>query len=380
MWYPSTLDPSTATTFPFNGTDTVYSITVSNVTASGTQSFSYNVTLFDPATTGPDYSPLLISGPSQPSVNAANAYSCTTASNPNTTGYQWVASQMTNGNLVDNALNGLINFTISPSPIYSVIVAPPTGSGKCFHLCHTNPVPQLLQLNELLFPSNSTTISFKSLLGYASSDEVARVQISTDGGSTWHDLFTEAGSNGVGESSFTPHTLSLTNYAGENAQLRFNYDFSTGNYFPQTNAYVGWCLENIVVTNSQQLLSQVTNSTSSTNFIFTPTRTGNYLLQTCGVIFNGFPTDFGVAKSVTAVVGPTIITLNSLTINGSQMKIKFALVSGTASSFHLLQTSQLGSAWATNGSAVLATNVPGSSYQFTTTNGPAMRFYRVVTP
>jgi hypothetical protein len=40
----------------------------------------------------------------------------------------------------------------------------------------------------------------------------------------------------------------------------------------------------------------------------------------------------------------------------------------------------LGSAWATNGTAMLTTNVLGSAYQFTTTNGPATRFYRVVTP
>jgi hypothetical protein len=381
VWYPSSVNPSTATAFPFGGTDTVYSVTVSNVvTSAGTKSFTYNVTLFDPATTGPGYSPLLISGTSQPSVNVANAYGCTPATNPNTTGYQWVASQMTNGNLVDNALNGLTNFTISPAPGYSIVTAPPTGSGECFHLCHVNPVPQLLQLNELLFPSSSTTISFKSLLGYASSDEVARVQISTDGGGTWQDLFTEAGSNGAGESSFTQHTLSLANYAGESAQLRFDYDFSTGSYYPQTNSYVGWCLENIIVTNSQQLLSQITNSTSSTNFVFTPAQTGNYLLQARGVIFNQFSTDFGVAKSVTAVVGQPIIMMNSLVLSGSQTKINFTLVSGSASSFHLLQSGQPGAAWATNGSAKLTTNVPGSSYQFTTTNGPAMRFYRVVTP
>ena len=381
VWYPSSLNPSTATTFPFGGTDTVYSVTISNVaTSSGTKTFSYNVTVFDPATTGTDYVALVISGPNQPSINASNPYSCTPAANPNTTGYQWLTAQATNGNLVDLATNGLANFTISPTPVYPVTTNPPVGSGKCFHLCHTNPVPQLLQLAELLYPSNSTTLSFSSLLGYATSDEVARVQVSTDEGATWQDIYTEAGSNGEGETSFTQHTLSLANYTGTRTLVRFDYDFLSGGYFYEISPDVGWCLEDIVVTNSQQLVNQATNSTSSTDFVFTPTQTGNFLLQARGVIFDDFPIDLGTAKPVAAVAGQTIITVNSLAFSGSQVTIKFALASGSATGFHLLQASQPGGVWTTNTSAVLTTNIPGSSFQFTAASSGAARFYRVVTP
>lgn len=381
VWYPTNLNPATATAFPFGGADTVYAVTVNNVTTPvGKKNFSYNVTLFDPATTGADYSPLVISGPSQPSVNASNLYTCTPAANPSVTGYQWLTAQAPDGSLTDNALNGLTNFTISPAPLYSVITTPPVGSGNCFHLCHTNPVPQLLQLKEIMFPSNSATLSFKSLLGYATSSEVARVQVSTDGGANWQDIYTQAGTGGAGESSFTQHNLPLSSFAGKDTLLRFNYDFSSGSYYYETSANVGWCLENIVVTNVQQLVNQTTNATASTNFVFTPAQTGNYLLQSRGVIFTEFPLDLGTAREVTAVVGPTVITLNSLSVAGSQVKINFALVSGLASSFHLLQANQLGGVWTTNTGAVLATNVPGSAFQFTTTNGPAMRFYRVQSP
>jgi hypothetical protein len=381
VWYPSSLNPSTATSFPFGGTDTVYSITVSNVvTSAGSQNYSYSVTVFDPATTGQDYAPVLISGPSQPALNASNLYNCTAATNPNTTGYQWLTAQTTNGNLVDLANQGLANFTISPSPLYPVTTNPPVGSGKCFHLSHTNPVPQLLELSELLYPSNSAMLSFKSLLGYASSDEVARVQISTDEGATWHDIYTEAGSNGSGETVFTPHNLSLTNYTGTKTSVRFDYDFSSGNYYYEISPNVGWCLEDIIVTNCQQLVNQVTNSASSTNFVFTPAQTGNYLLLARGVIFNDFPIDFGVAKALTAVVGPTRITLDSLALSGSQVTIKFALTSGLAGSFHLLQANQPSGVWTTNTSAAFTTNIAGRAFQFATISTNAARFYRVVTP
>jgi hypothetical protein len=73
-------------------------------------------------------------------------------------------------------------------------------------------------------------------------------------------------------------------------------------------------------------------------------------------------------------------TLNSLAIAGGQVKIPFTLVSGAATNFHLLQASQIGGPWTTNASAALSTNIPGSAFQFTATNGGAMRFYRVATP
>jgi len=380
VWYPTALDPTTGTTFPFGGTDTVYTITVGNVaTPAGTKTFTYNVTVFDPATTGTDFSTLIISGPGSPSVGAANAYSCTPATNPNITGYEWLTAQATNGNLVDNALNGTTNFTISPTPVYPIVTNPPTGAGKCFHLAHVNPVPQFLQLNEELFPGNSTTISFKSLLGYASSVEIARVQVSTDGGSTWEDLYTQAGTGGAGESAFTLHTLSLSSYAGLSVLLRFNYDMSTGSYFPQSSPNVGWCVEAITVTNAQQLLGLTTSSTSSTNFSFVPAQVGNYVMQARGVIFGEFPIDLGIARQLSAVAGAPTISLHRLAISGSQVKIIFG-VTGSASTYHLLQTARLGGTWTTNFDAILTTNSPGTSFQFVTTNGPATQFYRVQTP
>jgi hypothetical protein len=382
VWYPSALDPtSPSTTFPFGGTDTVYAITISNVvTTAGPQSFSYNVTLFDPGTTGADYFPLVISGPSQPVANTGNAYTCTPATNPNTTSYQWLTAQTTNGNLTDTAQNGTTNFTISPAATYPLITNPPVGSGKCFHLTHNVPVPQLFQLNESLFPSNTTTVSFKSLLGYATTAEIARVQISVDGGITWQDIYTQTGTGGSGDSSFTLHTLSLSAYAGKNTLLRFNYDLSQIYTFTGADPYVGWCLENIVVTNTQQLVNISTNATSSTNFTFTPVQTGNYILQSRGLIFTDFPLDYGTVKQVTAIAGPTVITLKAPAITNGQVKINFAVSSAAATTFHLLQADQLGGAWTTNGTAALVTNILGSSYQFTTTNGPATRFYRVQTP
>ena len=313
VWYPTGLNPATSTIFPFSGTDTVYAITVSNVvTTVGTKNYAYNVTAFDPATTGADYSPIVISGTNQPTVNVGNLYSCTLATNPAVTGYQWLTALATNGNLVDNAANGLLNFTISPAPIYPTITNAPTGGGNCFHLAHPNPVSQWLQFKELLFPTNNTTVSFKSLLGYATTNQFARVQASTDGGSTWTDIYTQAGTGGPGEAAFTQKNLSLASYAGKSTLLRFNYSFVTGGYFPQADNYVGWCIQNVVVTNALQLLNQATNATASTNFTFAPAAAGSYVLQARSVIFTEFPTDLGPTKQVAAVEAPPSLAIARL--------------------------------------------------------------------
>ena len=106
----------------------------------------------------------------------------------------------------------------------------------------------------------------------------------------------------------------------------------------------------------------------------------NHILQVQRILFGEFPTDPGTNRQLTVIAGPPLITLQTPVITGSQVKINFTLVSGTATNFHLLQANQLSGSWSTNGTAVLTTNVAGSAYQFTTTNGPTTRFYRVQTP
>src|SRR5215831_5543130 len=307
VWYPSALDPTSPfTVFPFNGADTAYSITIGNIGVGASDiSISYNVTVFDPAVPGADYIPTTITGPSQITATTGTPYSCRAPNNPNVTSYQWRTSQRLSGNLVDNASNGLANFTLSPAPDYPIITNAPDGSGSCFHLTHpdlSETVPQLLQLNRSLLPNSNTTVSFKSELGTAASFEVARFQVSTDGGLSWEDIYTLFGVNGQTEFSFSQHTFSLSSYAGQATLLLFNYDILPPGYFyPTAHPTNGWCIENIVITNAEQLVNLTTNSTASTNYTFTPAQAGNYNLEAQGLIFTQFPLGWGPGKQITAV-------------------------------------------------------------------------------
>jgi hypothetical protein len=397
VWVPMGLDAtSQATTFPFSGTDTVYSVTVTNIKVSAsTVGFTYSVTLFDPAVPGTDYVATIVIGTNTPYLNTSNAYACVPIANPNTTGYQWLTAQTTNGNFTENATTDfasetLSNFTALSNPNYLIITNAPDGSGPCIHFVHNqfNTTPQIIRCKKALLPATNTVLSFKSLLGYAFTNEVARVQVSTDGGANWQDLFLDAGCNPPGTSSytecettFTPHSLSLSNYAGKLTLLRFNYDFlSPYNYFIGADNYLGWSVENIVVTNVQQAINLATNSTASTNFTFTPTQPGTNVLAAAPVLFTQFSLGWGPFKQVTVVTNPSpVIVLGQPVLTNNQILLNFT-ISGAASTFHLLHATQLNTAWTTNSTATFTTNIPGSSYRYTATNNAPFRFYRVQTP
>ena len=119
VWVPMGLDfTSSSTVFPFGGTDTVYTITVTNIQYSSiTTGFTYTVTLFDPAVPGADYAPPTISGSATPAVGQSNAYTFTPITNA--TSYEWRVSQPSAYTLTDGAESGIGNFTVDTTAGYA---------------------------------------------------------------------------------------------------------------------------------------------------------------------------------------------------------------------------------------------------------------------
>ena len=286
-------------------------------------------------------------------------------------------TNIVSGNLEDSANNGLANFTMTPPPYYYPTTNPPVGSEtSCFHLTHQDPTPQYLQLNETLIPNASSTITFSSELAYASSDEYAIVQVSTNYGTNWIQIYNEAGDNGFDENSFTPYTLSLAAYAGMPTLLAFDYSFTGGSYYPGEANYFGWNIEDILVTNCQQ---QLITTMDTTNFVFTPPQAGTYLLQSQPVIYNQFPLAAGPVTKVIVVATPSIV-MSTPALTNHLISLNFNLYNFSTNAFHLLQAAKLTGPWTTNTTAPFITNVPGSSYRFTVTNNSSLQFYRVQSP
>ena len=340
--------------------------------------FTYTVTLFDPAVPGADYAPPTISGTASPFVGQPNAYNFTAISNASS--YEWRVTRPSVYNLIDGAEAGLGNFTAVTTAGYPVQDSSVKAAGTySFHLAQPSPpTDQSLTLNQAFVPKTNGTLSIKSRLGYAGDAQVARVQVSADGGSTWTDLYSQTGSNGSGEGTFITRPFSLSAYAGKEIRIRFNYDINVGTYFDQTSAGVGWYLDDIVVTNAAVWTVIATNTVATTNFTFTPPQATNYNLDVRAYLFTEFPLEWGPVKIVSAVAAPLAITMSQPVVNSGQVLLDFT--STGAASFKLTQADQLAGPWTTNLSASLTTNIPGSSYRFTTPVGPAARFYRVKSP
>jgi hypothetical protein len=385
VWIPMGLDANNfSTVWPFSGGDTVYTVGISNVLFGvNVSNFNYSVTVFDPAVPGAGYFPPIISGPAQPTVGANNAYTFNSVSNA--TSYQWRYTPRSSFSLTDGAEASLANWTTNSSSTYSIISSSPVASGSfAFQLGHPapppNPTPQTMLLNNTVYPLTNTTLQFKSRLEYATSIQVARVQVSTNNGNTWLDVYAQSGSDGPGESVFSTKNISLAAYAGVGIRLRFNYDIGFGSYYSRGDSSTGWHFDDIAITNAEQLIAPVTNAIASTNFQFNPPQVGNYNLEARGVIFTDFALDWGPTKQVVAITSSVpVISVNKITVSNNQTKVDFTLQAGSASTYKLLTALQVTGAWSTDTLAVLSTNSPGS-YRFTTTPSGGLRFYRVQTP
>ncbi|HZR18899.1 MAG TPA: CAP domain-containing protein [Verrucomicrobiae bacterium] len=327
------------------------------------------------------YSPPSISGPTPATLNQPNTYTFTAV--PGATGYQWLQAGLAAYGLVEGAENGLANVTAVTTPGYSVINSDFQASGSSsFNLAHLQPTAQTLSLNANLLVRTNSQLTFAEMLGYAANNEVAQAQISTDGGQTWQTLWSEAGNDGSSpvDSSFLNQNISLGSYAGQVVQVRFTYLFLSGTYFqPQSGLPVGFFVDNIAVSNAEQVTGAVTNTVSSgSSFAFTPTLATNYLLQVrpqlgSRILAWGPPFRLSVSDSTPA---PVINVISAPVLSGGQVQIDFAVTSyRSGMSLQLLRSSDLGGSWTQDTSASLQTIVPNSQFRFTTSTAGAQHLF-----
>jgi hypothetical protein len=328
----------------------------------------------------PVYRPPTIRGTNQPQTGQDNAY--TFSAVPGATNYQWRSTRRALLTAVEGAENGLANVTTDISSGYSVVVTDVKYQGNAsFHLAQPAPPrAQYLLLNRLLRARTNAQLRFASRLGWATSCQVARAQISTNGGAAWIDLWSQAGTSTAGDSSFKLRTNALAAYAGCEFQVRFVYDFLGSSYYYDTDSGCGLCLDEIAFDNVEELTSPSTNLVATTNFTFHPAQSGEYSLRVRPKISNRY-FDYGPETLVTATNSPVICLARPRSPGPGQCQIEFTTTNLAPAAFVLLRANPVTGAYSPDPGAVLRTNTPGSSYRFTTTNGGSARwFYRVKAP
>ena len=156
-------------------------------------------------------------------VGQANSYGFTPVTKAS--GYQWLQWMEIPFNVFDGAENGLINFSANISPGYNLFSTTLKASGgDSYHFTHVAPADQILNLNQTLLAQANSAVQFSSLLGYATPGQVAKVQVSTNAGAAWQDVYSQAGAGSFTETVFSPRQVSLAAFAGQTLQFRFNYN------------------------------------------------------------------------------------------------------------------------------------------------------------
>ncbi len=330
----------------------------------------------------PVYQPPVISGPNPATVNQTNTYSISVVGGA--TGYDWLAAMLANYTAVEGA-ETLDNVTIVSSASYSVQSASPKYAGNySFHLAHpadpSNPTDQYIYLNTTLRPDSGSTLSFYKELGWASTTEVARAQVSTNAGATWVDVWSQAGTGGSGETSFSQVSVSLAPFIGAQTRIRFMYDFTGGSYYPQTSAGVGFYIDNITVSNARFLTGSVTNTVASgTSFSFTPSSATNYLLSARARL-PGRVLNWGPSLELSATPPPPSLQLASKpALQGGQVQVDFSVSNyRSGMTFQLYKATAPNGSWNLDSTATLQALVPNTQFRFTTSAGSASQtFYRV---
>jgi hypothetical protein len=286
--------------------DTVYRVTIANVTVAGaSQTFSYDVTVFDPDVAGNDFVPVSIAGSAAPAVGASSNYSVAL---PAFAGrFDWRSVPASAFSKTYDAEAGLDGITATTTGDYNVVqstVAGASGGTSSYHLAHTSRTEQILLLPEIfLVGANSPAVTFRSRLGWASDIQSAHVQVSTDDGTTWLDVYAQTGTNSAGETTFASRSASLAAYANRTVRVRFVYDVErSGSAYPQSSSGIGWYLDNISLTGVQKATPAAATAAAAgaTTFSFTPGTAGAVGLQARGVLFDSYPMEWGPVTTVTA--------------------------------------------------------------------------------
>ena len=148
----------------------------------------------------------------------------------------------------EDAENGAAHIIDNTTGGYSLIQSEVVAQGSfAFHLANPNFQPNSFVINQTLTIQPDTKVFFLSRLRAATPTQIAKVQISTNGGGSYANIYSQSGTGFPGEGVFGLRTVDVSSYANQNVRFRFLYDFTGGSAYTQTTTDVGWLVDDIQV-------------------------------------------------------------------------------------------------------------------------------------
>jgi uncharacterized protein YkwD len=250
---------------------------------------------------------------------------------------------------VEGAEAGMEHVTVETSPGYEVVSTSVRAAGTgSFHLAHPAPATdQVLMLAAVLRPGDASELFFQTRLGWASASQVARVEVSVDEGGEWVEVWRRVGTGTQGQTTFEAVTVSLGAYAGQTLRIRFVYDHVGGTYYAQTSDGVGWYLDEIGVTDAEELVGmEWIDVPGGDSFVFTPVSMDDQVLRVRAQMPGGVFLPWGpVAVLPVSDSGPVLIRIAAPVFHPERLTLRFRVESGTAASFEIQEASEIEGIW-----------------------------------
>jgi hypothetical protein len=287
----------------------------------------------------PNYSPPAITGPSTPVVNRPNSYQISPV--PGASVYQWRRAELATP-LPEGAENGTTSVSIQQTGSYNVFETGTRKSGSfSFHLAHPQGgiEDQSVLLNKSFLLKTNSVLRFESRLGWATDAQAAVVQISTNNGANWSEVYRQAGSGGAGEGVFQLRTVDLGAFAGSPSRVRFLYEPS-GRVFIATDDETGWFIDDITLENTSEIANEQSTDATNTTFSFQPQTVGDFVLEARARTGHDF-LPWGPALLVRSVIGgvtPPVLRISGILVANGLVQVEAELVSGASPATLRLQT------------------------------------------
>ncbi len=271
-----------------------------------------------------------VTGPAHIPSGQATSFTITPVAGA--TGYRWRRATLSSTPPSFDASSGLqgvlVNAPGTPNPLVS------RNGGQAYHLTHTlDETVAIMEFNVSLRPKAQGAVQFLSRLGWATSKQVAQLEVSADDGASWVSIWSQAGAGNAGETLYNPRTVSLAAYAGKVVRLRFNYVVCSGcSLFPQGEDGVGFHVDDVTFQNTEQItFGTPVDIGPSTQFSFTPPANGTYELSAQPLKARGsLPYGSAMVVDTANVVPPTVTVVSPIVGPNGKVRVDFS-VAGTLS-------------------------------------------------
>jgi hypothetical protein len=276
-------------------------------------------------------------------------------------GYEWASMRWEAFSGVEGAEDGGVRFQFSGLDGWDPVkLGTPASGTRSFQLVHTNGLDQILQFKPIVRPSAGSEIRFKSFLGYTSTNQIASVEVSTNG-IQWATILQERG-RGISVAptgSYLARSVSLAAWVGVDLRVRFRFfvePVEGARFYSQTQPSFGWSLDDIQFTNSQLGTEPATHALAvGEPFVFKGSTGGRYELKArprFGDLVLPYSLPLVVEFSPTAVASGIVVVEGLRRNDSGQMVINFALTSGVAREWLLQGRASMSDAWQTVSGAV----------------------------